>query len=85
MRRLQPLDPEILDHRVGEQLAAHLLDVAVAGAVGQVELDQLAGADVIDAGKAEPLERMVDGLALRIEHAGLQGDEDARFHGPGLS
>jgi hypothetical protein len=23
---------------------------------------------------------MMDGLALRIEDAGLQGDEDARFH-----
>ena len=48
------LDPEILDHRVGEQLAAHLLDLGVARAVGEVELDQLAGADVLDAGEAEP-------------------------------
>ena len=50
-----PLDPEILDHRIGEQLAAHRLDVGVAGAVGEVELDQLAGADVLDAGEAEAL------------------------------
>ena len=50
------------------------------GAVGKVELDQLARADVVDAGKAEALERMVDRLALRVEHAGLEGDEDARFH-----
>ena len=79
--RFQPLDPEILDHRVGEQFAAHLLDVRVAGAVGKVELDQLAGADIVDAGKAEPFERMVDRLALRVEHSGLEGDEHARFHG----
>ena len=79
-----PLDPEILDHRVGEQLAAHRLDVGVAGAVGKVELDQLAGADVLDAAEAEAFERMVDRLALRVEHAGLQGDEHARFHGLGL-
>ena len=44
----------------------------VAGAVGEVELDQLAGADIVDAGKAEPFERMVDRLALRVEHTGLK-------------
>src|SRR5215210_8669660 len=78
---LQALDAEILDHCVREQFAAHLLDVAIAGAVGEVELDQLAGADVIDPAKAEPFERVVDGLALRVEYAGLEGDEDSRFHG----
>ena len=45
-------------------------------AVGEVELDQLAGADVVDAGKAEPLEGMMDRLALRIGDSGLQGDEN---------
>ena len=55
------------------------------GAVGEVELDQLARADVVDAGKAEPFERVVDRLALRVEDAGLQGDEHARFHGFRLS
>src|SRR5206468_9594189 len=43
---LQPFDAEILDHRVGEQFAAHVLDVGIAGAVSEVELDQLAGADL---------------------------------------
>jgi hypothetical protein len=38
-------------------------------------------ADVVHAGKAEAFERMMDGLALGVEDAGLQGDEDARFHG----
>ena len=52
----------------------------VAGAVGEVELDQFAGADIVDAGKAEPFERVVDGLALRVEDSVLEGDEDARFH-----
>ena len=31
--------------------------------------------------EAEPFERVMDRLALRVEHAGLEGDEDARFHG----
>ena len=70
---VQPLDPEILDHRVGEQLAAHVLDLRVAGAVGKVELDQLAGAHVVDAREAKAFERVVDRLALRIEHAVLRG------------
>ena len=75
------LDREILDHGIGEQLAAHRLDVAVAGAVGEVELDQLSGADVVDAVEAEAFERMVDRAPLGVEHAGLQGDEHAGFHG----
>src|SRR5206468_7217542 len=80
-RVLEPLDPEIFDDRVGQQLAAHILDLAVAGAVGEVELDQLAGTDIVDARKAEAFERMVDRLALRVEDAVLERDEDARFHG----
>src|SRR6185436_7043899 len=51
--RLHPLDPVILDDGVGEQPPAHLLDRGVADALVRVELDQLAGADVVDAGKAE--------------------------------
>src|SRR4051794_21726453 len=79
-RVLQALDAEILDDRVGEKLAAHLLDRGVLGAVGEVEFDQLPRADIVDAGKTEALERVVDGLALGVEHTGLQGDEHARFH-----
>ena len=48
-----PLDPEILDDGVGEELSAHRLDLLVADLVLQVELDQLAGADVVDSGEAE--------------------------------
>src|SRR5689334_10276413 len=64
---LEPLDPEILNNRIGQQLPAHILDFAVAGAVRKVELDQLARADVVDAGEAEPFECVVDSLTLRIE------------------
>ena len=80
MRLRHPLDAEILDDRVGEELAAHRLDVAVAGAVGQVELDQLAGADILDAVETQAFERVVDRFSLRVEHPGLEGDEDAGFH-----
>jgi hypothetical protein len=77
---LEPLDPEVLDDRVRKQLAAHILDIGIASAVGKIELDELTGTNVVDARKAEPFESVVDGLALRVEDAGLQGNEDARFH-----
>ena len=87
VRRSQPylslpkaFDAEILDHRVRKQFAAHVFDVGIAGALGQIELDQLAGADIVDPAKPEALQRMMDGFALRIEDPGLQGDEHARFH-----
>src|SRR5205085_1447942 len=75
------LDPEILDHRVGEELPAHRLDILVRDALGEVELDELAGADVVDAREAEAFQRMVDRLALRVEDAVLQRDIDSGFHG----
>ena len=77
---LEPLDPEVLDDRVRKQLAAHILDIEIASAVGKIELDELTGTNVVDARKAEPFESVVDGLALWVEDAGLQGNEDARFH-----
>src|SRR6476646_7688378 len=76
----EALDPEILDDRIGQELAAHVLDGGILRPIGKVELDQLARADVVDAGKAQSLERMVDRLALRVEHSGFEGDEDSRFH-----
>jgi hypothetical protein len=84
-RILEALDPEILDDRIGKQLAAHVLDVGFLGSIGEVELDQFAGADVVHARKAETLERVVDRLALGVEDSGLESDENARFHGPALS
>src|SRR6185503_8285202 len=76
----EPLDPEILDDRVGEQFPAHFLDIGIARAVGQVQFDELAGANVVHARKAQALQRVMDRLALRVEDAGLESDEDARFH-----
>ncbi len=85
--RLQ-LDLVFLDHGVGEQLLAHLLEARPRLgflALGQFEIDDLALAHFADCGEAEPVQRMADGLALRVEHAILQGDENARFHGPSLA
>jgi hypothetical protein len=79
-RRLA-LDAEILDHRIRQQLAAHRLDLRLADAGIEVELDQLAGAHLVDAGKAEALQRMVDRLSLRVENPLLQGDVDSGLHG----
>jgi hypothetical protein len=78
---LHPLDPEILDDVVGEQFAAHAFKVGIGGPIVHVQLDQLSGANVVDARKAEPLERVVNGLSLRVENAGFESDEDAGFHG----
>ena len=53
--------------------------------VVELEFDQLPRTDIVDAGKAEALQRMMDGLALRIEDAVLEGDEDADLHGAAAS
>src|SRR5262249_46543818 len=73
----------VLDHRIGEQPLAHFTYGAFRrGAVGlgEVDLDVLALAHIADPGEAEIAERMRDRLALRIEHARLQGDVDLRLH-----
>ena len=76
-------DLVVLDHGVGEELLAHLGEAGAGGAfvgLGEVELDDLAHADALDAAEAEAAERVADGLALRVEDAALQGDVDARLH-----
>ncbi|CCG40218.1 hypothetical protein PHAMO_190027 [Magnetospirillum molischianum DSM 120] len=80
---VRQIDSVILDHCVGEQAAAHGLDrFAGFGGIGfiDVEFDQLALADVVDAEKAERGQRVLDGLALGIEDTGLEGYEDFGFH-----
>ena len=49
-------------------------------ALGKFDVDDLALAHFADRAEAEPVQRMADGLALRIENAVLQRDEDACFH-----
>jgi hypothetical protein len=45
----EPLDAEIFDDRVGEEPAAHFLDLAIARLFGQIEFDQLACPNVVHA------------------------------------
>ena len=46
-----------------------------------VQFDQAPGADIVDAGKAQPFQRVMDRPPLGVEHAVLQADMDADFHG----
>ncbi|PAV68036.1 hypothetical protein WR25_14125 [Diploscapter pachys] len=62
------------------QLAAHAVDRFVGRRIGDFEFEHLAGAHVLDASEAERPEGMMDGAALRIENAGLEGHENAEFH-----
>src|SRR5690606_16603992 len=73
-------DAVILDHHVGQQLAAHLVEILVADTVRDIQLDHPSDANVLHAAEAQPLQRVVNGAALRIEHARLEADEDANFH-----
>src|SRR5690606_3304194 len=81
---LEQLDAVLLDHRVGEQLLAHL-GQALAGALGvalaEVDLERLAGAYFAHFREADPLEGTADGLALGIENLAAGIDGDACLHG----
>src|SRR6516165_1304823 len=79
----QHLDLIILDDHVGEKLVGRLLERGLgARLIGAVDLDieHLALPHARDAGDAERLERTFDRLALRVEHARLEGDGDTGFH-----
>src|SRR5207244_2952637 len=71
-------DLVVLDKGVGEQPLAHLLE---ARGVVDLELDEPPDAHVAHISEAECRKRPLDGLALRVEDAGLGPDEDPRPHG----
>src|SRR5439155_19178834 len=81
------LDPigEVLDHRVGEEPARHLLDLASCvlrrGGL-ELERDVLTDPDPRNTSETERGHALLDGLALRIEDALLEHhvDRDPRFH-----
>ena len=50
----------------------------------ELDVEHLALAHAREAVDGQALERALDRLALRIEHAGLQGHDHARFHGERL-
>src|SRR6185437_4021484 len=77
------IDPETLDHRVGQQLARHLLGLgpgAAGVALGELDLDDLASAHLANPGEAEIGEGVADRLALRVEHALFQHDGHDSLH-----
>src|SRR6185437_8546807 len=75
------LEAEVLDHVVGQQPVAHLLDplarVALVGGV-KGDLDVLADTDVVDLAEAQRGEALLDGDALRVVDDGLRGHDHAR-------
>src|SRR5262249_57311616 len=79
----QHLDLIVLDDDVGEELVGRRFERRLgARRIDAVELDveHLALAHAGDAGNTERLERAFYRLALRVEHARLEGDGDAGFH-----
>src|SRR5437763_201282 len=83
--RLAPdVDFVFFNDGVAKQLFAHFLQrgAGFAGiALGKVQIDDFALADFADLFEPQPVQRVSDRLALRVQHAILQGDENARFHG----
>src|SRR5689334_24968333 len=80
---LHQIDRVVLDHRVRQQLGAHLIDFGLGlGLVAflEVDLDELALAHVADRCEAERVEGVGDGASLGIEDAVLEGNVDAGFH-----
>ena len=63
---------DLLDHHVGEQLAAHLVQIIVASAVCDVEFDELSCPDVIHARESQRFQLMMNSTTLRVEHTGLE-------------
>ena len=63
--------------RIGEQLAAHQIELALqrrAFVPGEFERDELADAHVFNVGVTQLVQRFFDGLALRVEKRGLERD-----------
>src|SRR5665647_1749007 len=75
---LGDLEGVVLDDRVGEELAAHVVDLGAGGLCGEAravdgEIDDLADADAAHTLEAEVGERPFDGCSLGVEDA-LLGD-----------
>jgi len=78
----------VLDHRVRQEFAAHLVRLARGfGRIGSVDqdLEVLAGPYALHGGEAERAQAAVDRLALWIIDHGLQEDVDARKPCHGLA
>src|SRR6185437_14519505 len=79
----EQLDPIIFDDSVREQLVGRRLQRGFRFRLvrtGKLNVEHLALTDTGDAIDTERFQCPLDGLALRIENAGLQCNGDARFH-----
>src|SRR5690625_2206201 len=78
------LDPVILDHRIREQLLAHIGNLCprrLGVRSGEIDLDQLALADALDALESQRAKRMPNCLGLWVEHTILQREMNSSLHG----
>src|SRR5208282_3397706 len=83
MRPSTDLDRVVFDDRIGEQALASLGEPPARGRVVlaiDLDVENLALAHAFKPVDGKALERALDRLALRIEHSGFQGHDDARFH-----
>src|SRR3990170_88337 len=82
--RFLELASVVLDHRIGQELLAHLVEPRLgARAIGLVErqIEDLPHAQLPHLGEAQALESLADGRSLRVQHPRPQPDHDAGFHG----
>jgi len=82
-RRLRHFHLEILDDLIGQKLLAGFAQQSFGrAAIGGVKFDveDLALPHASDSIDVERLQRALDGLALRIEDAVSQRDDDPGFH-----
>ena len=73
----------VFNHRIGEQLFAHIGQLRFGFrfvAFIQGHFDKFALAHAINAVKAKCAERVLNGFALRVEHAVFQRNVNGRFH-----
>lgn len=88
-RRIDPaigsdeLEAVVFDHWVGEELLAHRAELRLGGGavgLGELDLDELADADVVDVAQLEAAQRATDRVALGIEDLALERDVDVGLH-----
>src|SRR4051794_20118859 len=77
---------KFFDDGVGEEPLAHLAELTFdlvprLATICKRDAKQLAGAHIFHPFEPKRAERMLDGLALRIENGRLELDDDGGFHG----
>ena len=80
---LHDLEAVFLDHGIGQNFPGDALELRlslVTSPAVEIKHEEFALADVFDGFIAEARQRMVDGLALRIEDGAFWHDPDVCFH-----